>query len=79
MSIVMKKCGRFGCDRGITHLRSALGYRTCGRHGSEASGEVSGTASATALLGLNRPRVVEHGGRSSHCQDAGQLPSSHAA
>ena len=83
MTIVMKKCGRFGCDRGVTHLRWALGYRTCGRHGPEASGGTSRTAGGTTALPsmgeLNTPRVAESGEPRAYSQRGADSECSQAA
>ena len=61
----MMRCRRFGCDRGVAHLRWALGYRSCGRHGSEAPVEPSGTVGGTIPLlevsDFNALRAAENG------------------
>ena len=35
MTILLKKCTAFACDRTVSELRWALGYRTCSRHAAE--------------------------------------------
>ncbi len=50
MTVMMRKCRRLDCDRGVTDLRWGLGYRTCGRHGSEAP--AGGTRAARGIAGL---------------------------
>ena len=83
MTTMMRKCRRFGCDRGVTHLRWALGYRSCGRHGSEAPEKASGTVGgAIPLLGVSDFIAVRAAGSdesSSHSPVGAIRESSRAA
>ena len=82
MTIVMKMCRTFGCDRGVTHLRWALGYRTCGRHGHEASGGTRRAAGGTTALPMgevNTPRVAESGEPRPYSQRGADSECSQAA
>ena len=80
MTAMMIKCRGFGCDRGVPHLRWALGYRTCGRHGREATAEASRrTISLLGVSDCNALRTAEKGERNSYPPVPASRERSHAA
>lgn len=70
MTILLKKCSAFGCDRTVSELAWALGRRACARHAKSESGTVSRrqlrrtgrpTEHNRELSGCVRPELVNRG------------------